>query len=104
MVYIAQLPKPFVKPKRLRIDFDDKYKNMLTKFMVKADLYEAFLMNKDNDYMILEGALRAGARRIWHKLTIAYMLCYHPWVRWKHNAHLRMNCYLSSNCVCRPMS
>ena len=70
MVYIAQLPKPFVRPKRLWIDFEDKYKNMLTEFMVKAELYEVLSMNKDNDYMLLVGALRAGARRIFHTLTI----------------------------------
>ena len=70
MVYIAQLPKPFVRPKRLCIDFEDKYKNMLTEFMVKAELYEVLSMNKDNDYMILVGALGAGARRIFHTLTI----------------------------------
>ena len=70
MVHIAQLPKPFVKPKRLLIDCGDKYKIMLMEFMVKAELYEALLMNKDNDYMILVGALSAGARIILHKLTI----------------------------------
>ena len=70
MVYIAQLSKPFVKPKRLCIDFEDKYKNMPTEVTVNAELYEALLMNKDKDYMISGGALRAHARRTLHKLTL----------------------------------
>ena len=52
MVYIAQLPKRFVKPKQLWIDFEEKSKNMSTEVMVKAELYEALLMNEGNRYMI----------------------------------------------------
>ena len=46
-----------MKTKRLLINFEDKYKNMLTEFMVEAEVYEALLMKKDIYYMILVGAL-----------------------------------------------